>query len=299
MNTTEATPMTTQNPAPHTGSSSIAAAIDAAIRAIPPAWPLASSVAVNPYLGQTGLDLARTAALLERVAGASVTKPRGWYRDRIASGSVTEADLAAALAAADPSLRLPTLAQLLASLSRSKRPGKAVPTIAGLAAQASGIDWPAIIAERFGAWAAGYFDEGQALWAAPREPGAYEAWRAVATHDLTPEITGLTGFAALVAKAPRAAADAIRASCGPAWPRRGRDAHLFPRASGNAWRLGALCSLHTVAGRTRWRMRRDTQRLSCHSPALGSRATRSLQGADRRGLASRDYRAFDARGARR
>ena len=204
--------MTTQNPAPHTGSSSIAAAIDAAIRAIPPAWPLASSVAVNPYLGQTGLDLARTAALLERVAGASVTKPRGWYRDRIASGSVTEADLAAALAAADPSLRLPTLAQLLASLSRSKRPGKAVPTIAGLAAQASGIDWPAIIAERFGAWAAGYFDEGQALWAAPREPGAYEAWRAVATHDLTPEITGLTGFAALVAKAPRAAADAIRAS---------------------------------------------------------------------------------------
>ncbi len=27
---------------------------EAAIRLIPPAWPLAATVAVNPYLGQTG-----------------------------------------------------------------------------------------------------------------------------------------------------------------------------------------------------------------------------------------------------
>jgi hypothetical protein len=31
-------------------------AADGAARAIPPVWPLASSVAVNPCLGQTGLD---------------------------------------------------------------------------------------------------------------------------------------------------------------------------------------------------------------------------------------------------
>ena len=53
------------------------------------------------------------------------------------------------------------------------------------------MDWPGIIAERFGAWAAGYFDEGQALWAAPKGKGAYAAWRAIATHDLTPEIAKL------------------------------------------------------------------------------------------------------------
>jgi hypothetical protein len=39
----------------------ITAASDAAGRAIPPVWPLASSVAVNPYLGQTGETLAETA----------------------------------------------------------------------------------------------------------------------------------------------------------------------------------------------------------------------------------------------
>ena len=86
---------------------------------------------------------------------------------------------------------------------------KATPTIADLAADASGIDWPAFIEDRFGAWAAGYFDEGQALWAAPRGRGAYAAWRAVATHDLTPEIAGLSGFATYISEASENARDAL------------------------------------------------------------------------------------------
>nr|QQZ51150.1 DUF2309 family protein [Phenylobacterium glaciei] len=90
-----------------------------------------------------------------------------------------------------------------------KPTARALPTIADLAAEVSGIDWPGLIAERFGAWAAGYFDEGQALWAAPRGRGAYAAWRAVATHDLTPEIVGLGGFATRVSDAPESAPDAV------------------------------------------------------------------------------------------
>lgn len=76
----------------------------------------------------------------------------------------------------------------------------------------SGIDWPAIIAERFGAWAGGYLDEGQALWAAPRGKCAYRAWQAVAAHDLTPEIAGLSGFAGFVANLPDNATDAMAGS---------------------------------------------------------------------------------------
>ena len=37
-------------------------AADTAARAIPPAFPLSATVAVNPFLGQTGEDLATTAA---------------------------------------------------------------------------------------------------------------------------------------------------------------------------------------------------------------------------------------------
>jgi uncharacterized protein YbcC (UPF0753/DUF2309 family) len=86
---------------------------------------------------------------------------------------------------------------------------KATATVADLAAEASGIDWSGLITDRFGAWAAGYFDEGQALWAAPHGRNAYLAWRAVATHDLTPEIAGLAGFATYVSEAPENARDTV------------------------------------------------------------------------------------------
>ena len=184
-------------------------AADAAARAIPPVWPLASSVAVNPYFGQRDQTLAETAALLARVAGAPVTMPRDWYRARIADGTVSDDDLAAALAIAPAALRPASVAALKAATERPSTPIAALPTIADLAAKASGIDWPGIIAERFGAWAAAYFDEGQALWAAPKGRSAYAAWQAVATHDLTPEIAGLVGFASFVADAPETASDAL------------------------------------------------------------------------------------------
>jgi len=182
---------------------------DRAARAIPPAWPLASSVAVNPFLGQTRESLAEVAARLGRVAGAPVAMPRSWYQAHIARGVITDADLTEALASARPGLRPANLAALKSAALASTPEIRAAPTIADLAAEASGIDWPGMIAERFGGWAAGYFDEGQALWAASRGRGAYAAWRAVATHDLTPEIIGLSGFATHVAEAPETAPDAV------------------------------------------------------------------------------------------
>ena len=180
----------------------IAAAADAAGNAIPPVWPLASSVAVNPYLGQSAEPLAHVAARLSRVSGVPVVMPRKWYLDKIESGELTETDLAEALAAADHARRPASVTALRAAAFQSTTVLPALPTIAELAADVSGIDWPGVIADRFGAWAGAYFDEGQALWAAPKDASAYAAWRAVATHDLTPEIVGLRGFARFVAEAP-------------------------------------------------------------------------------------------------
>ena len=183
----------------------LAAAADQAGRAIPPVWPLASSVAVNPYLGQTSERLAVTGARLARVAGVPVAMPRAWYAARIADGRITEDDLAAALAAAPAETRPADIAALTAAAQQPARTPTALPTVAHLAAGASGQDWPALIADRIGVWAGAYFDAGQALWAAPKRRGAYAEWRAVATHDLTPEVQGLRGFAAHVADAPETA----------------------------------------------------------------------------------------------
>ncbi len=185
------------------------AAADRAARAIPPLWPLASSVAVNPFLGQAGAGLGETGALLSRVAGSPVTMRRSWYREKIATHAISDADLTDAWMCAPTHLRPVHLPALKAAVASDAPPPAALPTIAALAAQISGIDWPGLIAERFGAWAGGYLDEGQALWAAPRGTGAYAAWRAVATHDLTPEIAGLPGFALHVSQAPESATAVI------------------------------------------------------------------------------------------
>lgn len=181
------------------------AAMDRAARALPPAWPLASSVAVNPFLGQTDEPLAKVGARLARVAGAPVTMPRSWYAEKIAAGVISDDDLAAALASAGERPRPADVPALKAAACVRIPPPSALPTIADLAVRISGIDWPGIITDRCGAWAAGYFDEGQALWAAPKGRGAYAAWRATASHDITPEIAGLPNFALHVSEAPETA----------------------------------------------------------------------------------------------
>ena len=183
-------------------SAKLAQAIDSAVRAIPPAWPLAATVAVNPFLGQTGEDLATAAARLGRVAGTAVTMPRSWYAAQIAKGTITAADLREALDAAAAPRKPGSIAELQQAAQQNRPAPRALPTVADLAREASGIDWPGIVIDRIGAWAAAWFDQGQALWTAPQAGSAYAAWRAMALRDLTPEILGLSGFARHVAGAP-------------------------------------------------------------------------------------------------
>jgi uncharacterized protein YbcC (UPF0753/DUF2309 family) len=184
-------------------------AADGAGRAVPPVWPLASSVAVNPYLGQSTQGLATTGARLARVAGVGITMPRDWYRARIADGRIGDGDLLDALEACAHPGRPDTLAALHEAIAKPERKPHALPTVADMAADHSGTDWPGLIADRVSHWAASYFDQGQALWQAPKRRGPYAEWRAVATHDLIPEIHGLKGFAAHVAEAPETAEGVI------------------------------------------------------------------------------------------
>jgi uncharacterized protein len=176
-----------------------------AARQIPPLWPLDSSVTVNPFLGQAGEPLESAAARLGRVAGMRVTMPRSWYVARIRSGEISDADLVAALASASTVSRPKKLADLKAAAEIEHSHPSPLQTVADLAAEVSGIDWPGVLAERISHWAADYFDKAQALWAAPKGCSAYDAWRVNARYDLTPEIVGLKGFASLVAQLPETA----------------------------------------------------------------------------------------------
>lgn len=177
-------------------------AAEKAVRAIPPAFPLDATVAVNPFLGQTGEDLAVASARLDRVAGASLTQPRAVYAAHIKNGRICDEDLVAALAE-HASAQKPNSLDALKQIAAQDTPlPKALPTLAELAAESSGVDWTSVIEKTFGLWAAGYFDQGQALWTPPPGRGAYSAWQAWARRDLTPEIAGLAGFCHHASTAP-------------------------------------------------------------------------------------------------
>ena len=190
-------------------TTTILQAADRAARAIPPLWPLASSVAVNPFLGQTGEPLATAAARLRRTAGIALTMPRSWYAARLRSGEIADEDLQAAFDAAPAQSRPNTLAALKQAAEAERAASQAIPTVAELARDLSAIDWPRLVEERISHFASAYFDQGQALWIGGPVRGAYAAWRAVAMHDLTPEIVGLEGFAQTVADAPADAGAAL------------------------------------------------------------------------------------------
>jgi uncharacterized protein len=184
-------------------------AAEAAARAVPPAFPLDATVAVNPFLGQTQEDLAQASARLARVAGVRLTQPRATLAAKVMAGEISDDDLAAALISSPSPVKPRDLASLKASMHAPAPAQEALPTVADLAAQATGTDWPAVIGRSFGLWAAGFFDRGQALWTPRPGHGAFSAWREWATHDLTPEIAGLAGFCAHVAEAPDTAERAV------------------------------------------------------------------------------------------
>ncbi|MEZ4835990.1 MAG: putative inorganic carbon transporter subunit DabA [Caldilineaceae bacterium] len=74
-------------------------AVDRACRRIAPLWPLRNFVAVNPFLGLADETFERAAEIMAQRAGAKMTAPRSFYAAAIHSGRITDADLAAALAA--------------------------------------------------------------------------------------------------------------------------------------------------------------------------------------------------------
>src|SRR5512146_572014 len=152
----------TQIEIPTADAPALLAAAEAAARAIPPAFPLSATVAVNPFLGQVGEDLATAAARLGRVAGAPLTRPREILAEEVRAGRIIDIDLEEALAASTAPNRPASLAALKASLAHAAPAPQALPTVAALAAEATGIDWPAVIDRSIGLWAAGHFDRGQA-----------------------------------------------------------------------------------------------------------------------------------------
>ena len=195
-------------------------AIDASVSRVTqgfaPVWPLEHFVAVNPFLGLADRSFADAAETMARVAGARMTMPRRFYADALASGRIGATHLRAALAEARaqglPGLPPDQRFEGLARAGDGQAPTP-LPTVADVVSDKTGTDWAQLVVERIGAWAATYFDQGQASWPSPwRTLAPYDAWRAEAVLDATPEVHGARDFRRLVEQLPTEAPRAIEAA---------------------------------------------------------------------------------------
>ena len=189
---------------PHAASDAkLRAAMDAATRQIAPAWSLQSTVAVNPFLGQTQQNLAEVAARLEKLSGKSVFMPLDWYANKIASGDISSHDLQVALDASPYADKPATIESLKQIAAAPHAQSQKIATIAELCATASGQDWPAVIEKSVGKWAANYFDAGVAIWPLDRDAACpWASWKKWAAHDYSADILGLSKFRSAVRDLP-------------------------------------------------------------------------------------------------
>ncbi|MEZ4591966.1 MAG: DUF2309 domain-containing protein [Chloroflexota bacterium] len=191
----------------------IKSAVSRTVRLIAPLWSLQNFVAVNPFLGLTDRTFDTAVSLLSQRAGATMTAPRSFYAEAIRSGRITEADLAAALAEGNPVPGAPRTVAMLREFALGETAvshQSLLPTVADVAESVTQTAWGHFVTEAISRWAASYFDQGQAYWKSPwRDLSTYDAWRAEAEIDRTPEIAGLRDFRQLVHSLPKSPQETI------------------------------------------------------------------------------------------
>ena len=183
------------------------AAAEDAMRQVPPAFPLEATVAVNPWLGQAHEDRTVAAARMARTGGEGMFLPRDTIAAMIDAGDVTPEDISDAAAAHG---FVPD--DLVRAVTQEARVVAALPTVAELAQRHDSVDWPGLVEERIGHWAAAHFDRGQAFWPATAT-GAWRSWQSYASRDLTTELAGISGFAERVRAMPTDARSAFAEVC--------------------------------------------------------------------------------------
>jgi hypothetical protein len=191
----------------------IAAAQDAT-RKVAPLWPLKHFVAVNPYLGLIDRPFSEAAGIVAETTGARMLMPATFYLSAVEEGRITDADIADALAASGRPAEEKDVADVKRRAAVEPDPDPTpLPTFADVVSEVTGRDVSAIVVDRVSAWAAGYFDEGQALWPMlGRDLSPFPAWRLYASKDRTARTLGISGVRAYAESLSTCAENALTAT---------------------------------------------------------------------------------------
>ncbi|RFZ86085.1 DUF2309 domain-containing protein [Mucilaginibacter terrenus] len=180
-------------------------ALNVVCKKIAPAWSLQHFVAVNPYMGLTELKFTDAAKDLAVAAGIQMTLPVSFYLKKLEEQQITINDVAIVLSKKYPNEKsdVNVFLNKLRDFDDTEKQSDIILTVADTACKATGKDWGRFVTTRVAAWAATYFDQGQAIWATTNpDESIYTSWKKEAAWDFNPEIMGLAGFRAFVKSLP-------------------------------------------------------------------------------------------------
>ena len=185
-------------------------AVDAVCGRFAPFWPLDAMVATNPYLGFVGQHFDAAAEYRRRIVGRPMTMPRDWFREQIAAGRISDADLEEALVRSGSELGLAGLRTAVEEpvplaipqlLYSNMRDGRYRPSHSGY------------VAQQTSQFCAAYYDLGQAIWSLPRfGDGLYESWWHYTLIDRSPRGMDIPNVPAALRSLPDSPRDAIQAA---------------------------------------------------------------------------------------
>jgi hypothetical protein len=183
-----------------------------ACKKIAPVWPLENFVAVNPYLGFSHQKFDTVAQNLASVGGIEMTLPSTFYQGKLRDGKIVREDVEAALIKKSFSTKnVDEFIKGLATIDHLKQGLPTIHSLIDVATEVTDKDWNGFVTTRISAWAASYFDNGQASWvAANKEAGLFMAWKGEAEVDRTPEIFGLKNFRKVVKALPNDSLEALK-----------------------------------------------------------------------------------------
>ncbi len=164
---------------------------------IPPLWPLANFVAVNPFIGLLDHPFEQACAILERVSGKSPLQAPADYLRAWQDGTITPVDIHEVGGDSQ---------EMLDFLKSTRAETKTTPisTVAGfLDRQHPHPHWANFVTSQISRWCGANYDDNQTTWRSPWHGGdLFTGWKDAVVHDLNPQAFGLRGFRAFVATLP-------------------------------------------------------------------------------------------------
>ncbi len=184
-----------------------------ACKKIAPVWPLENFVAVNPYLGLVNKKFEDAAKDLAAVGGVDSTLPISFYLQKIKNGDISMEDLQKALSNKGYTASATGFIKTVDAYSNSPETLHSLSSLIDVAAEVTKKDWNRFMTARISAWAASYFDKGQAVWiTANQTDSLFASWKYEAAFDLTPQLNGLKMFRKKVSDLPDHPIEAIQNS---------------------------------------------------------------------------------------